>query len=409
MTLAQMLQRRAALVAEMTETRREAGESWTDEQRTRFDAAEAAVTALDGDIARQRRLDELDRALPPAQRSTPEGDYETQCRERFSLRRAIAAAAGIEGIDTGLERELSQECVRRSARHFMGFAVPFEVLQTRVMVSAGNSGIIPTDHLAGQYIDRLHNALITQQLGATVLRGLSGDVSIPKNNSSDTAVWFSENNALTAANKSFTSVTMEPHHVGLVTEYSRNLLLQTSPDIETLLRNDFTQELAVALDDAAIKGSGSGSEPAGIINTAGVNTPTTTDHSWDMLQEMIKDVEAANATMTGWAISPLARYNYATTPRQVGGVEGAFIMPDPATLAGYPARKSQMMMQDGSPSGEVTIAGMWSSLLIGMWSGIDLLANPYETTAYLKGNIQLRGIVTADIAVRRPTDFSVAM
>ena len=51
------------------------------------------------------------------------------------------------------------------------------------------------------------------------------------------------------------------------------------------------------------------------------------------------------------------------------------------------------------------IYGDWSELLIGIWSEIDILANPYESTAYSKGNISIRAMATVDCAVRHPKAF----
>ena len=51
------------------------------------------------------------------------------------------------------------------------------------------------------------------------------------------------------------------------------------------------------------------------------------------------------------------------------------------------------------------IYGDWSELLIGIWSEIDILVNPYESTAYSKGNVSIRAMATVDCAVRHPAAF----
>jgi len=52
------------------------------------------------------------------------------------------------------------------------------------------------------------------------------------------------------------------------------------------------------------------------------------------------------------------------------------------------------------------IFGDWSSLLIGVWSSVDLLVNPYESVAYSKGNVQIRGMCTVDCALRHAESFA---
>jgi hypothetical protein len=62
-----------------------------------------------------------------------------------------------------------------------------------------------------------------------------------------------------------------------------------------------------------------------------------------------------------------------------------------------------------SPSTDgILIFGKWSDLILGYWSVFDLLVNPYESTAYSKGNVQVRGIITADVAVRHVESFAAS-
>ena len=81
---------------------------------------------------------------------------------------------------------------------------------------------------------------------------------------------------------------------------------------------------------------------------------------------------------------------------------------NPATLAGYPAFQSEITVENGSPGDRPLIGGHWPDLLLGYWSGIDLLTNPYEGNAYARGNVLVRGIVSADVAVRHVESFCFA-
>jgi hypothetical protein len=51
------------------------------------------------------------------------------------------------------------------------------------------------------------------------------------------------------------------------------------------------------------------------------------------------------------------------------------------------------------------VFGNWGDLLIAAWSILDVLVNPFETTAYSKGNILIRAAMTIDIAKRHPESF----
>ena len=56
----------------------------------------------------------------------------------------------------------------------------------------------------------------------------------------------------------------------------------------------------------------------------------------------------------------------------------------------------------------VVIFGAWSQLLVGYWSGVDILVNPYETTAYMRGRVLMRVMRDCDVAVRHGESFAYA-
>jgi hypothetical protein len=102
----------------------------------------------------------------------------------------------------------------------------------------------------------------------------------------------------------------------------------------------------------------------------------------------------------------------ATTLRSAGDTSSSFIVPDPGAtnLAGYglaiTSNVPSTLTKGTGTNLSAIIFGNWSDLLIGYWSAFDLLVNPYETTAYAKGNVLVRGMLTADIKLRHPESFA---
>ncbi|MDZ4691300.1 phage major capsid protein [Terricaulis sp.] len=429
MKLHELKEARAKKVAELRTINDAAnGNELPAEQRSRFDAVETEVRALNDQIGRAERLAEFERTAatgtPINDNGTP--DFERECRA-FSLTRALAYASGLT-VDAAREVEVSQEIERRSGRKPQGallapaqiFLVPRHPndIEHRVMVSGTTgAGLVGTEHRPQDYIDALRANLVTGRLGATTLSNLQQNVSIPKNAANRSGQWIAENAALTPVDGDFDSVTMTPKHVGALTEFSRNMLLQSSPDIETLIRNDFAAALAVALDKAALVGGGS-NEPSGIIDrlTDASAMGTLADASWEQVLAFIAGVELANAATgrLGWALNPNAVKTMRAKPKVVYGspetrdAGAGFVMDGPNELAGYAAASTTSMPGSGSPAAGSAIFGDFASLLIGYWSGIDILANPYESTAYAKGNVQVRGLLTADVAVRHLESFQAA-
>ena len=63
---------------------------------------------------------------------------------------------------------------------------------------------------------------------------------------------------------------MSPKTVGAFTDMSRRLILQSTPDVENMVRTDLTKVVAEAIDKASLIGGGT-NEPTGII--ADTNVP----------------------------------------------------------------------------------------------------------------------------------------
>ena len=71
--------------------------------------------------------------------------------------------------------------------------------------------------------------------------------------------------AVTESTGTIGTISMSPKTVGAYSKFSRLMELQSTPDIEQLIRTDFVALLADAIDTAAINGSGSSSQPTGIL------------------------------------------------------------------------------------------------------------------------------------------------
>ena len=118
------------------------------------------------------------------------------------------------------------------------------------------AGIVPDDFRADQFIGLLRNAMVVKSLGARVLPNLRGDVVVPRQATSSSAQWIAEGSALTDSGMTFDSATLKPRHVGAITELSRQLLQQSNPAIEQLVRDDFVQVVGLAVDKAMLHGNG---------------------------------------------------------------------------------------------------------------------------------------------------------
>ena len=417
MRLHEIKEKRAALVTEMRGILANAGEKLNTEAQTKFDGLKAEVTNLEGQEARAQFLDDAERRSM-GQPAGNDKDFDTECRA-FSMTKAIAAQLPNSTVDAGREREISQELARRSGRNFEGIAVPVNVFEQRVMTTglpAGGPGsnLISTDYRGDLYIDRLRNAIKVRQLGATVLSGLTGNVDIPRLKGSVTSGWVAENSALTPSDAQFEKISLTPKHCGALAEYSRNMILQASPDVEQLMRNDLAGMLGEAVDLAAIAGTGASNQPLGLLGSGIGSVAIGTNGgpiTWASVIDLIGAVETANATGNGFLTNSKVTKSARKTLKTTTDTASNMVMTSPNELAGYQLQASNLCpstLTKGTSSGvcSALIFGNWADLLLGYWSALDILVNPYESTAYSKGNVQIRAIITMDVKIRQAASFA---
>jgi HK97 family phage major capsid protein len=417
MTLREILARRDAIRVELRGIIDASPDgNLSDEVRARADALEAEAGRLNERERRQVLVDELDRRAA----GTPIGGTGDRNLERdlrqFSVVRAIASQVPGLNVDAGRERELSQEIARRAGRPFQGIAVPMSVFQERVeqrVLTSGSGGtaLIPTTLDDGLFIDRLRAALVVRRLGARVISGLTGNLDIPRLTTSATSGWVAENAALTASDSAFDKVSLAPKHAGCISELSRNMLMQDSADVEQLVRNDFAQVLAQTLDLAAIAGTGTSNQPTGILNTSGIGSVAMGANgaalTYDAVVDLMGAIQDANAEAGAVAFLTNPKVRRAAVKlkdsqaRPLGEAVVFQNMPR-AFTTNVPSNGTK-----GSGTGlSALLYANWSDLLIGMWSELDILVNPFESTAYSKGNVQVRAMMTVDIKVRHPASFA---
>lgn len=386
-----------------------------DEGRRHFDALKAEIETLDADLARAEFLAAAERRMAADVRDVAVDPLDAELGG-YSVLRAIAAQVPGLAVDAGREREVSAELQRRSGRRHEGLTVPLAALERRVVTTAAPVGgpggnIIATDHRPDLFIEPLRARLVVRRLGARVLSGLVGNLDIPRLSKSASGGWVAENAAITASDPEFDKVSLAPKHVGGIVEVSRNLIQQSSPDVEQLVRADLAAVLARAIDAAAIAGGGT-TQPLGVVGTVGVGSVTWAA-TWAKILEFISDIETADGAegSLAWLTHPKVLPTLAGTLKVTGDAGAGFLADAPDRMAGFPLATSTLVPTDLGAGSDKTalILGEWSQLIVGYWSELDILVNPFETTAYAKGNVQVRAMATCDVAVRHPGAFSAAV
>ena len=336
-------------------------------------------------------------------------------KRNYSLVRAIRAADQKDWSKAGFEMEISQELAKTQKRQPKGFFVPDWGWQTRTVSTAAGatfgagSNIVPEDYRGDRFIDALISTSILGQVGATVLNGLQGNVAIPKISASTAAAFIAEGGSVGNNEPDFAQVTMTPKLLANKVAVTRELMIQSDPSVEQLIRNNMVRIFAAKIDNVALKGGGS-NEPTGILGTAGIGdvssggTSGNANLTYGNVVDIMTEVSQDNAL--------LGNLRWVTHPAVVGklmqtlvaaSTDSRMIMSGPDSMMGYPVVQTT---QAPSSSPYSLIFGNFSDLYIGFFSALDVLVDPYGSAGTATTNLYF--YQDMDIAVAHAESFAAA-
>ena len=309
---------------------------------------------------------------------------------------------------------------KQQGRAARGYIIPMEVLNDpriktrnrsqfakRELLAGSGDGanLVPTILDSSSFIEFLDNSMVTVRAGATVLRNLDGIIKIPRRDAAITGGWLAESADAADTTPSFDQVTLQLKTYGLRVDMTRQLRLQSSMDVESLIASEIALSCALALDKAAMTGPGTGNAPTGVGVQSGVGVQalaTINQITWAEAIGLQSDVMTANAFFgdLAYAIHPVLAGDAKSRSRDSGS--GRYVMEN-GEIDGYPAYISAQVADLGAGGANNAIFGNWRDCLIGYWSnGIDVQIH----REFDDGRIRLLVFVDADCNVRHPGSFS---
>jgi len=433
-----MTEAAAAPVVDMSAVRAEAAHA----ERARIETIRSLGERFEkADLARQlieggRSIDEAKSAFleiagvrhQPVVEGAADLSLTDKEKRDYSLVNAIRAQVTGNWKDAGFERECSEAIAKRTGKDTPGFFMPMNITLDRAAYAVGTAGsgttggtLVATNLLAGSFIELLRNKARVVQLGAQMLSGLTGNVDIPRQTAATSTYWVAEASDVTEAEGTFDKISLSPKTLGARSQMSRMMMMQSTPDIEVLVRNDLAAQIALGIDLAALSGTGSSNQPRGILNTSGIGSVVggtngaaiTIDHLIDLETQ----VTAANGPDSNLAYLTNAKAigalkklksttgQYLWTGSMVGAQSGT-----PGEINGYAVARSNQVSSTGTKgtaSGvcSTVVFGAWNELIIGEFGVLEVLANPYGA-GFNAGSIDIRALQSVDIGVRHAASFS---
>ena len=357
------------------------------------------------DEARAAVLDKMNIPQEPVNMSAAEIGLSEKESRSFSFLRAINYLSNPTDRSAreaaAFEIEASEAAAAKLGRQSRGITVPQEVLRRDLNVGTASAGgnLVATELDAGSFIDLLRNASALDQAGATVLTGLTGNVAIPRQSGAASAYWVAESGSPTESQQTVDQVSLVPRTVAAFTDFSRRLMIQSSIDVENMVRNDLARVIALKIDAAGLYGTGASNEPLGLKNTTGIGTEdfAADAPTFAEVVALESDVATANALLGSpvYLMNAAMRGNLKTTKKDAGS--GIFIMEN-GEVNGY-----RGVLSNQVASGDLWF-GNFADLIIGYFSGLDLMVDPY--THSTSGTVRVVAMQDCDIAIRHPESFS---
>lgn len=273
-------------------------------------------------------------------------------------------------------------------------------------------GVMVPELLASFVIDRARNQARVLEAGAVVVPMDSDDVSVPRLASSAVPAWRLEHGAVAESDPGFERVRFQAKTIACFARASYELMQDMSAQSASAITNDLTSQIALALDVAALRGSGVNPVPLGVRNQPGVTVQSlgangAVPTSWDALVDAVAAVQAANFQPNAAIYSPRAGATFAKLKDNTGQplqrppfLDGLALLPS--------AQIPNDLVQGTSNDASELYVAKWDELLIGVRPSLSVqvkvLDQPFATS-----NMQVAILcwLRADVQLAHPAAFAV--
>lgn len=347
--------------------------------------------------------------------TSPLKDVKLRDWKKYSLSRAIAMQIGNQQSRDGIEAELDQELALKNGKRAEGLWIPDEVFARSLIAGTNTLGgfVVETSLLSGEFIEILRNRSQVLNLGARILN-LTNTSVIPRQNGAGTVNWVGETVASTLTAVNFQQLTLTPQAVSAYHQYSKMLLMEGNPSVDAIVRDDITQTLAIAIDLAALHGTGTG-QPTGIAATSGIGSVLLATNglainnstAYPAMVSLESNVAGSNADLGSLAYltRPAVRGTLRTQSRFANTNTPVW---ENDTVNGYRAAVSNQVANNLTTGTATTITtpvffGNWNELLVASFGSTDLVVDPY--TAGANGVVRIYARRWVDIGVRHAASF----
>ena len=320
-----------------------------------------------------------------------EDNSNVRMNKNFSLLKTVRSISKNQPLDelTNAVVEQGKSEMRKAGLSAQGqLVIPTNEVRAIHSVTADGESVVATDGF--DILTPLRAKNVLAQAGATIYSNLTSDVKIPIMSKSN-VTFEDENGEAKDGAGAFNYLKLTPHRLTAYVDISKELLAQDSVDVENAIRTDLVNAINSKLEEAFLSDfSGSTVQPKGVFAVVKPDSAVTKD--------------------------------FATLVANEAKVEDANILNEPCYILSNKAKAALRAMAKGAKSTELVfengevdgtkayntsnvpasnyLFGDMSSLVVGTWSGLDLIVDPYTQAA--KGAVRLVVNMYVDFGVARP-------
>ncbi len=311
--------------------------------------------------------------------------------KNFSLLKTVRSISKNQPLDdlTNAVVEQGKSEMRKAGLSAQGqLVIPTNEVRAIHSVTADGESLVATEVF--DILTPLRAKNVLAQAGATIYSNLTSDVKIPIMSKSN-VTFEAENGEAKDGAGAFNYLKLTPHRLTAYVDISKELLAQDSVDVENAIRTDLVNAINGKLEEAFLSDfSGSTVQPKGVFAVVKPSSAVTMDFATLVANE----AKVEDANILNEPVYVLSNKAKAALRAMAKGAKSTELVYENGEIDGTKAFNTSNV-----PASNYLFGDM-SSLVIGTWSGLDLIVDPYTQAA--KGAVRLVVNMYVDFGVARP-------
>lgn len=344
---------KAARMAEVSQKAMDEGRSMDEAEVEEFDTLDQEIKAIDGDLIRFKRLAVLQSQATPV---APKAKDVTPDKTGTVLRGAPAIIVNREADEKFQGQNFTRIVIAKTLAQTLGVSAvgiaqkrwgktnPLLVEVIKAAVEGGSSvsgewgaELVTADgRFTGDFIEFLKSKTVFDQLA---FREVPANITIKGQDGSATGYWVGQSKAIPVSKADFLNVTLTPLKVGAIAVVSNELLRDSSPSSEQLVRDSLGDASSQRVDTTLFSttAASNGVSPAGLLQ--GLSAIAATGLDADSVRDGIRALyapflTAKNATGLQLVMNPARAKAISLMVNALGQQEFPGLGADGGTLLG---------------------------------------------------------------------------